>query len=245
MSLLALLFLLQAAAPTPTPTPPPSTTPSPAPKRTPVVAGGFGSGRTLSDVARERRLVKEKGTAAAKGGTLTVAPSGGGIGAKDAPAAPPDAAGKTSGLDPRRLVVVESAENNGVVGSNGMVRVYGQVKNAGDAPACDVSITVRLYDEKGVYLVSGGGKIDEPLLRPAMSSSYSVWVQAPPGVGGMPKEKVLGYGTTGPGGTLEGKWRGLGRAEAEIVSVGDSCPGEKPEEKPAGRPEEKPTALPR
>jgi len=210
-----------------------------------VVAGSYGSGRTLSDVARERKLAKEKGTSATKGGTLNVAPAGGGIGAKDAPAAAPDVAAKGSGPGPTPLVIVESAEHNGIVGSNGMVRIFGRVRNTSDAPACDVSVTVRLYDEQSEYLVSGAGKIDEPLLKPGATSSYGVWVQAPPGVGGMPKEKSLGYGTTGPGGTLEGKWRGLGRAEGEVVSVGGSCPGDKPEEKPAERPEEKPTALPR
>jgi hypothetical protein len=245
MPLLALLFLLQSAAPTPIPTPAPTKTPAPASTHTPVVAGRYGSGRTLSDVARERKLAKEKGTAAVKGGTLNIAPEGGGVGGKEAQGTAPDAAEKTPALGPNPLVVVESADHDGSVGSNGMVRVFGRVWNPGDAPACDVSVTVRLYDAKGQYLVSGGGKIDEPLLRPGASSSYGVWVQVPPGVGGMPKDKYLGYGTSGPSATLEGKWRGLGRAEAEVVSVGGPCPGERAEEKPAERPEETPTAVPR
>ncbi len=228
--LLVLLLQASAAVPTATPTP----TPAPTPKRTPVTVSGYGTGRTLSDVARERKLTREKGEAAGKKGTLNVAPAAA-AGTSRAGSPTPDAGSTAVAAGPAPRVVVESAEH-GEVGSNGQVRIFGRVRNAGDAPACDVAVTVRLYDEKNQYLVSGGGKIDEPLLRPGAASSYGVWVQAPPGVGGLPKDKNLGYGLTGPSATLEGRWRGLGLAEAEVASAGD-CPSEGGREKEAARPE--------
>ncbi len=235
MTSLLLVLLLSASAATPTPTPAPN--PVPAPKRTPVTAAGYGGGRSLSDVARERKLAREKGGTTGKKGTLNVAPAAA-AGTPPAGSPIPDAGAAAPAGGPAPRVVVESAENGGV-GSNALVRIFGRVRNAGDAPACDVAVTVRLYDEKNQYLVSGGGRIDEPLLRPGMTSSFSVWVQIPPGVGGMPKDKTLGYGTSGPGGTLEGRWRGLGQTEAEVVSVG-ACPAEAGREKDAARPEETP-----
>jgi len=226
---LAFLILFQTVAATPTPTP------APTPKRTPVVAT---PGRTLSDVARERKLQQARGEAP-RPGLLTVAPSGGGIGARGTEPSPKpaDAAAAVPPAGHQPVVFVNSAEHNDMVSGNGQVRVSGSVRNAGEAPACDVVLTVRLYDEKGVYLASGSGRIDEPLLRPGASSSFGFLVQVPPGVAGSRKQKSLGYGTTGGGVSLEGSWRTLGRAEAEVALGGGACPGERP---PAETPKEDP-----
>ena len=248
MTALAILVLLQVAAATPTPTP--VATPSPTPKKTPVAATPWGFGRSLSDVARERKLQQLKGEAPPKARGLTVAPAAGGIGGAGKVAATPAGASEAgAAAGPRPLVLVESAQHNDVVGSSGQVRVFGTVRNAGAAPACDVVMTVRLYDDKDRYLASGGGRIDEPLLQPGGRSSFNLFVQAPQGVAGSSKQKNLGYGTTGGGVTLEGSWRTLGRAEAEVAAVAEACPGEKPVESPAPRdepaPPEKPTVPPR
>lgn len=250
MTALAILVLFQVATVTPTPTPVATPTPTPTLKKTPVAATPWSFGRSLSDVARERKLQQQKGEDAPKARGFTVAPAAGGIGGAVNPATTPAAASEAgTAAGPGPLVLVESAQHNEIVGSNGQVRVFGTVRNAGAAPACDVVLTVRLYDEKDRYLVSGGGRIDEPLLPPGGSSSFSVYVQVPPGVAGSGKQKSLGYGTTGGGVTLEGSWRTLGRAEAEVAAVADACPGEKRVENPAPRedaaPAEKPTVPPR
>ena len=241
MPALALVLILQAAAVTPVPTPTP--TAAPTRKKTPVAASGAGTTRTLSDVAREIKIRGREGETAPKPASLTIAPAAGGIGGGDVAAAsatPPAAPAAGSGA-----VVVESAGHDNSVGSSGQVRVFGTVRNAGEAPVCDVAISVRLYDTRGGYLVSGAGRLDEPLLRPGGRSSFSVTVQVPPGVAGSFRDKDLSLAPGNMQGsvTLEGTWRTLGRAEAEVVSAADSCPGEK--SPPAARePEPSPAQTP-
>lgn len=228
MPLLAALLLLQMAAATPTPVPTPVPTPTPVPRKTTVGAGAaaYGGSRTLSDVARERKLKKAEGESAGKKGSVTVASGGGGAGASENPT-PTGTVTPTSGRVPPS-VVVDAVQHNDVVGANGQVRVEGSVRNAGSVPACDVAVTIRLYDDRGRYLVSGAAKADEPILRPGGSSSFAVWVQVPPGIAGTTRPKGPGSGPVSGSVTIEGNWRTLGRAEAEIQSVAETCPGEKP-----------------
>jgi hypothetical protein len=207
------LFLLQAA--------PPTSTPTPVATPTPVVS----TARTLSDLARERRIAKEKAGATAKparGGTLSVAPKTQGA-ETEVPATP--APGDASAADGRRArLVVDSAEHNGVVQSGGQVQVYGKIRNNGNAPACDISLTVRIYDNKGTYLASAVTKADEGVVSPNSVASFNAWLQAPPGVAGAIKDKILGYGTTGAGATLEGQWRMLGdRVDVEVTTFSEKC----------------------
>jgi hypothetical protein len=235
---LALALLLQSAAATPVPSPAP--TPVPARKRAPVAARGAGATRTLSDVAREIRLRKREGETAPKPASLTVAPAGGGIGGKGLPAgSPAPSVTPDSGAGP--AVVVESADHENSIGSGGLVRVFGTVRNAGDLPACDVLLSVRLYDTRDRYIVSGVGRPDEQILKPGARSSYSATVQVPPGVAGSIRDKDLAPGSTQGSVTLEGTWRTMGRAEAEVASVAETCAGETPT--PAAS-EPDPTATP-
>ena len=181
--------------------------------------------KTLSDLARERRLAKEKGGATAKpaqGGTLSVGPKTQDA-EPEAPATPTP--GDDSTADGRRAhLVVDLAEHNGVVQSGGQVQVYGKVRNNGNGPACDVSLTVRIYDNKGVYLASAVTKTDEGVVRPNSVASFNAWLQAPPGVAGAIRDKGLGYGTTGAGATLEGQWRMLGdRVDVEVTTFSERC----------------------
>ncbi|MFI5180675.1 MAG: FxLYD domain-containing protein [Thermoanaerobaculia bacterium] len=223
MPLLALIaLLLQAAAATPTPAPVP--TPTPAAVRTPTRAAAYGGTRTLSDVARERKLKGTPGAPSAKKGSVSVA--SGSAGGSPTPTATGSVTPVNGRLSP--IVVVDEVHHDQVVGPNGQVRVEGAVRNAGNVLACDVSVTVRLYDDRGRYLVSGAAKADEPILRPGRSSSFAVWVQVPPGIAGAMQSTGPGSGPTSGSFTLEGNWRTLGRAEGEILSVADSCPGEKP-----------------
>jgi len=209
------LLLLQAASPTPTPTPAPVVTP------TPVTS----TARTLSDLARERRIAKEKAGAAAKparGGTLSIAPKnpGGDATAPSTPTPVDDVAAD----DRHARLVVDSAEHNGVVDSGGQVQVFGKLRNTGNTPACDVSLTVRIYDDKGGYLSSTVTKADEGVIAPNGVASFTALLKAPPGVAGAIRDKVLGYGTTGAGATLEGQWRMLGeKVDVEVTTYSEKC----------------------
>jgi hypothetical protein len=211
------LCLLQAASPGPAPTP--SATPTPVSSRA----------RTLSDVARERRIGKEKAADASKparAGSLTVLPKKP-DGEADVPAtavsvdgAPPD--------DRHARLVVESAAHNGVVDSGGQVQVFGKLRNGGNAPACDVSLTVRIYDDRGAYLASAVVRADEGVIAPNGVASFTALLKAPPGVAGSIRDKVLGYGTTGAGATLEGQWRMLGdRVDVDVTTYSERCAGPK------------------
>lgn len=181
--------------------------------------------RTLSDIARERRIAKEKAGGApktGKGGTLSVSPKNPGSDSS-APATPVpgEDAPREEG---RARLVVDFAEHNGVVQSGGQVQVYGKLRNNGHGPACDVSLTVRIYDDKGTYLASAVTKADEGIIQPNAVVSFNAWLQAPPGVAGMIRDKVLGYGTTGAGATLEGQWRMLGnRVDVEVTTFSEKC----------------------
>jgi len=211
-----LLLLLEAGRPAPTPTP--------GPTQTPVAASTYGGARTLSDVARERRLAKEKGESGKTGkGGLTVA--SGSAGAASPAVTPAPAAGdEASAEGPRARLVVDSVAHNGIVGSGGQIAVFGKVRNNGSGPACDVALTIRIYDDKSQYLASTVVKVDEAVVAPNALVSFSGWLQAPPGVAGAVRDKVLGYGTTGAGATLEGKWRMLGdRVDAEVAAYSEKC----------------------
>ncbi len=196
-------------------------------------------------MAREIRLRKGSGEASPKPASLTVAPAGGGIGGKGLPA-PSSSPTATPAAGAVPAVVVESAEHENSVGTNGLVRVFGTVRNAGDTPACDVALSVRLYDSGDGFLVSGSGAPDEPVLKPGARSSYSATLHVPPGVAGSLKERDLMPGSTQGSVTLEGTWRTLGRAETEVISASDCAGGTRPqaatEPKP---PPETPTATPR
>lgn len=227
MPLFAAILLLQAAASTPTPvparTPSSAPTPTPVPIRTVPGPSAFGGARTLSDVARERKLGAKPGDPSAKKGSVTVA--SGSAGASTTPTPAGSATPTEERVPPS--VVVDAVRHNDSVSANGTVRVEGSVRNTGNVPACDVAVTVRLYDDRGRYLVSGAAKADETILRPGGSSSFSVSVQVPPGVAGTTKSKEPGSGPVSGSTSLEGNWRTLGNADGEILSVGD-CPSEKP-----------------
>lgn len=218
MSALAVaLVLLQTTAATPSPAPSPTPTPRP------VSAGP----RTLQDVARERRLragAKGKGSL----GTLTVAPST----VSPAPAATPDASvpadaapEPTPEPDPggsTASVRVASVSNDGIVDGVGAVRVNGTVRNAGSRNACNVLVTVKILDSRGLYLSSGQASPDVAVIPPGDVVSFHALVQAPPGVRGArmsPDRKDATEGST----TMGGDWKILGGTEATVASASEDC----------------------
>ena len=209
------LVLLQAAAATPSPAPTPTTTPTPRAS----VAGP----RTLQDIARERKLA---GAQKGKGSLVTI--SGGPSTQTPAPKASPEAgAAPESAPDPEApasttSVRVFSVANDGVVDASGGVRVAGSVRNGGYRAACNVVISVKIFDSRGEYLSSGQATPDVAILPPGDIVSFHTIVQAPPGVRGArtsPDRKDTTEGST----TMAGDWKLLGGAEATVVSATEGC----------------------
>jgi len=210
VSMLALgLILLQAAAATPSPAP----TPTPSPR--PSVAGP----RTLQDVARERKLA---GAQKGKGSLVTI--SGGPSTQSPAPAGTPEAAAAaTPEVEVSTASVrVTEVRNDGVVDPTGGVRVNGTVRNGGFKAACNVVITVRIMDSKGIYLASGQAGPDTAVVPPGAVVSFHTIVQAPPGVRGArldPDRRDVTGGST----TMAGDWKLLGGTEATVANASEDC----------------------
>jgi hypothetical protein len=216
--MLALLLLL-AAEPSPSPSASPSPTPAATPVRVPAT-GQYGRPRTLSDVARERKLAAGK-----SGGSVTVASGRAGAPAKGSPSPESGAVPAATPADdgPRPQLSIESVATNDVVGAKGETGVFGKIRNSGSGPACNVRVAIKVYDERNVFLASGEAPADQSLINAGETVTFSTTVQLPPGVAGGRKEKSVGYGTTKGGGTLEGQWRILGAAEASISSYSTTC----------------------
>ncbi len=194
--------------------PPPTATPTPAP--TPTAAPDSGRRRTLSDVARERKL-----RTGGKGAVTVAPPAKGSASEKGAPAQTPTPAGPSrSGA-----VEVDSVAHNDVVGARGELIVFGKIRNRGSVPVCNVRVTARLYDNRGLYLMSSEMSPDQAVVAPGETVSFSATVTVPPGVRGSTKEKQLGDGTSLPQSSLEGSWTVLGRPEAEVSSWSEDCGG--------------------
>jgi hypothetical protein len=212
VSALALGFvLLQAAAAIPSPAP----TPTPSPR--PPVTGP----RTLQDVARERKLA---GAQKGKGSLVTI--SGGPSTGTPAPAGTPEAAAAPSATpEPAAStasVRVTEVTNDGVVDPTGGVRVNGTVRNGGFKAACNVVITVRIMDNKGIYLASADAAPDTAVIPPGAVVSFRTIVQAPPGVRGArvnPDRRDVTDGST----SMAGDWKLLGGTEATVASATEDC----------------------
>lgn len=210
MSVLVLgLVLLQAAAATPTPVAVFAPTPTPRPS----VAGP----RTLQDVARERKLA---GAQKGKGSLVTI--SGSPSTQTPAPAGTPEATAAATPEVSTASVRVTEVRNDGVVDTTGGVRVNGTVRNGGLKAACNVVITVRIMDNKGIYLSSGEAGPDTAVIPPGAVVSFHTIVQAPPGVRGArvdPDRRDVTDGST----TMAGDWKLLGGTEATVASASEDC----------------------
>jgi hypothetical protein len=198
--------------------------------------------KTLSELARERKLAKEKGIKTAGTGSVTVAKPGV-VTNPSVPQVPQEKA--APGKDDLH-VYVESVDHNDTVSASGQTTVFGKVRNAGDIGACGLRVAVRVYDERGTYLSSGEAAIDQSQVGPGESVSFQIAVQVPPGVAGRLRDRANSQnrGTTVAGGTIEGNWRYLGRAEGEIRNA-SPCAGEpRTEPEPAPEPAPQPTPQP-
>jgi hypothetical protein len=205
--LIAAIVLFAAQASSATPAPSPTPTPVAAtPVRTPspVPAADPRRPRSLSDIARERRLGRLTGAGAVVVTTPEPEPD-------PAPSGTPSA---------RRAgpVRVEDVQDNGAV-TDGFVSVYGTVRNTGRVPACRVKIFLRLYDDHGVLLSTGETTTDLKIVAPGEAVTFGGIVRAPAGLRGS-RERKADPLVDGPTST---NWQRVGRVDAEITDVSDVC----------------------
>gem|GEM_PF-2619295 len=213
LSALIVLFAAQTASATPTATPAAApATPVPVLTPTPVTAADPYHPRGLSEIARERRLGRLSGSAAA----VVTTPEPGPVSLATSPSSsvPPEP------TPTRRLeaVRVEKVQENGAV-TDGFVSVYGTVRNSGRAAACRVRILLRLYDDHGVLLSTGETTTDLKIVGPGEAVTFGGFVKVPAGVRGSREQKpdplVVG--------TVPTNWQRVGRVEAEVTDVREEC----------------------
>jgi hypothetical protein len=193
----------QAASATPaaTPTATPSTT-TPIPIPTPVPAADPYRPRSLSEIARERRLGRLSGSGAA----VVTTPE---------PEPVPSGAPAAHRQGPVR---VEDVQDTGAV-TDGFVSVYGTVRNTGHVAACRVRILLRLYDDHGVLLSTGETTTDLKIVGPGEAVAFGGIVKAPAGVRGSRERKPDPLVDR----TTSTNWQRVGHVEAEISGLSEEC----------------------
>ena len=206
----ALIVLLAAQAASATPTATPAATPAPLLSPTPVAAADPYHPRTLSEIAKERRLGRLSGSGAA----VVTTPEPALRAASPSSSIPPEPA-------PARraeTVRVEKVQENGAV-TDGSVSVYGTVRNSGRTAACRVRIFLRLYDVHGVLLSTGETTTDLKVVGPGEAVTFGGMVRVPAGVRGSRERKpdplVDGMAPT--------NWQRVGRVEAEVLDASEEC----------------------
>jgi hypothetical protein len=212
----AIAFLLAAqvssSTPSPTPTAKPSA-PSPVPTATPVAAADPYHPRSLSELAKERRLGRLTGVGAAVVTTPEPEPAPQGTPPGSSGSSSTSAAARRSGM-----LRVEDVQDNGTV-TDGRVSVYGAVRNTGRVPLCRVRIFLRLYDDHGVLLSTGETTTDLKVVAAGEAVTFGGTVKAPAGLRGSSERKPDPL-VDGPSST---NWRRVGRVQAEIIDASDEC----------------------
>ncbi len=165
-------------------------TPAPSPTPTATPAPEAPRPKSLADVARERKLVPLRGVATA-------------------PTAVPEAQG------PLR---VEDLEDNGTV-SDGLLSVYGKVRNTGRTPACRVKLFLRAYDEHGVLLSKGEARTDFRVVPPGEAVAFGSQLRVPAGVRGS-QQRTRDVLSEGPART---NWTHVARVEGEVLEYSEAC----------------------
>jgi hypothetical protein len=198
-----------AATPAPTPTATHSA-PTPVPTATPVAAADPYHPRSLSELAKERRLGRLTGTGAAVVTTPEPEPAPQG--------APPASSGVSAAARRSGMLRVEDVQDNGTV-ADGRVSVYGTVRNTGHVPLCRVRIFLRLYDDHGVFLSTGETTTDLKIVGAGEAVTFGGTVKAPAGLRGS-SERKLDPLIDGRSAT---NWQRVGRIQAEIIDASDEC----------------------
>lgn len=209
----AVIILLAAQVSSSTPAPTPTALPeakAPVPTATPVAAANPNRPRSLSELAKERRLGRLTGTGAA----LVTTPE-----PEPAPAGTPAAsAGMSAAARRAGMLRVEDVQDNGAV-ADGRVSIYGRVRNTGRVPLCRVRIFLTLFDDHGVLLSTGETTTDLKIVSAGETVTFGGAVKAPAGLRGSSERKpdllVDGRSAT--------NWQRVGRVQAEIIDASDEC----------------------
>ncbi|MCM3876658.1 MAG: FxLYD domain-containing protein [Thermoanaerobaculia bacterium] len=218
----AAAFLLAAQVSSSTPAATPTATPSavvtpsapaPVPTATPVAAADPYRPRSLSELAKERRLGRLTGTGATVVTTPEPEPTPAGTATASSGPSASSAAARRSGM-----LRVEDVQDNGAV-MDGRVSVYGTVRNTGRVPLCRVRIFLRLYDDTGVLLSTGETTTDLKTVAAGETVAFGGTVKAPAGLRGSSERKPDPL-VDGPSAT---NWRRVGRIQAEVIDARDEC----------------------
>ncbi len=213
----ALVLLLAAqvsSSATPVPTLTPTASVSPAgPTATPVAAADPYRPRSLSDLAKERRLGRLTGTGAALVTTPVTPEAEFGAPGTSQPVPPSSSAARRCAL-----LRVEDVEDNGAV-ADGRLSVFGAVRNTGRIPLCRVRIFLRLYDDHGVLLSTGETTTDLKVVGVGDSVTFGGSVKVPVGLRGSsersPDPLASGRSAT--------NWARAGRVQVEVIDASDEC----------------------
>jgi len=217
LAVVIVLFAAQVSSSSATATPTPTATPlapAPVPTATPVAAADPFRPRSLSELAKERRLGRLTGTGAAVVTTPEPEPAG------TPPASYGSFAPSATSAAARRsgMLRVEDVQDNGAV-TDGRVSVYGTVRNTGRVPLCRVRIFLRLYDDHDVLLSTGETTTDLKVVGAGETVTFGGTVKAPAGLRGSSERK--------PDPLVDGRsatnWKRVGRIQPEIIDASDEC----------------------
>lgn len=113
---------------------------------------------------------------------------------------------------------VEEVQDNGAV-ADGLLSVYGRVRNTGSAPACRVRLFLRTFDEHGVLLSKGETTTDLKIVPPGAAVSFGARLKVPPGVRGS-QERPPDVLAEGPART---NWQRVARVDGEVLDFSEEC----------------------
>jgi hypothetical protein len=189
--LLAPLVLAAAAAAAATPAPTATATPTPTPTSTPTATSAPGGAPKARSLAD---LARERKLVPLKG------------------------AGEAAATDAPGPLRVEDLQDNGAV-SDGLLSVYGRVRNTGRVPACRVRLFFRTFDDHGVLLSKGETTTDLKTILPGDAVPFGGRLKVPPGVRGS-QEREPDVLAEGPART---NWQRVARVDGEVLDFSEDC----------------------
>jgi hypothetical protein len=131
----------------------------------------------------------------------------------------PRGSGDAALPEPAGPLRVEELQDNGAV-ADGVLSVYGRVRNTGRGPACRVRLFLRTYDEHGVLLSKGETTTDLKVVRAGDSVPFGARLKVPPGIRGS-QERPPDVLSEGPARTVSQR---VSRVEGEVIEFSEDCP---------------------
>lgn len=130
----------------------------------------------------------------------------------------PKWSGEAPAADAQGPLRVEELQDNGAV-ADGLLSVYGRVRNTGSAPACRVRLFLRTFDDHGVLLSKGETTTDLKIVPPGDAVPFGARLKVPPGVRGS-QERPPDVLSEGPART---NWQRVARVEGEVLDFSEDC----------------------